>query len=484
MSRRLHRSTVLSTIILIINLLLINFLSDVEPIGSIKAEILNLYGYIILVWICMTWKKERKESLFSPYIIFISFFVIFNYGQPLLWAIGMNTNSGLMSGRLITGTHLSISMEQLNSVKVLTCFAMLSLHAGALLYASKLTDPAPSKQIELCDGNLQQFEIEKQNRIYRAMLFIGIVAGIISIPLTLYRYIYFYGVAMTRGYGAIYYNNDFSYASLTFIIEMFFFPSLLCILIGGKFNRKSQIFVWLIFAIYMFINLMMGDRGTWLYKFVILIWLEIDHYNIKIQRKILPYSIALIIGLYFVYAIVGLRDAGNITLDAILNNLGSVELPIFTAINEMGGSMKILAYMVVHGTSFWIYQNSYLTALLGMITSRFFSALGIQLVLVDDYFSSYLNLSYGTGFSMVGEAYMNFQYGYVIALMIFGYLFAMLFSRKNNNPLSLFVTTSSLSILVGWIRGSAYLYFKSFFFGVVVFYVAIKILSILRIRRS
>lgn len=121
---------------------------------------------------------------------------------------------------------------------------------------------------------------------------------------------------------------------------------------------------------------------------------------------------------------------------------------------------------------------------LGMITSRFFPALGIQLVLVDDYFSSYLNLGYGTGFSMVGEAYMNFQYGYIIILMVFGYLFAKLYSRKNNDPLNLFVTASSLSILIGWIRGSAYLYIKSFFYGVVIFYIAIKLLSKLKTSRS
>ena len=483
MGRKLHRSTLVSTFILIVSLLVINFWGEVEPIGSIKAEVLNLFGYVILAWICLTWKKERKEGVFSPYIIFCIFFVLFNYGQPLMWAIGIVRKNGLTTGNLISGSNLSINSEQLNTVKVLTCFAMIALHSGALLYAAKLNGYARNKRNKLSKDSGKP-EIEKENRVYKPMLFIGIVVGLIAIPLTLYRYVYYYGVAMAKGYGAIYYNNDFSYASLTYIIEMFFFPSLLCILIGGKFKWKSQSFVWVIFGAYMLINLMMGDRGTWLYKLVILIWLEFYHYNIKIKKKILPYSIIGILALYLVYAIVDLRDAGNISWDAIIANLKNVEFPLFTAINEMGGSMNILAYLVVYGTSFWVYQNTYITALLGMITSRFFSAFGIQLVLVDDYISSYLNLGYGVGFSMVGEAYMNFRYGYFIILMVFGYLFAKLFSRKNTDPLNLFVTASSLSILIGWIRGSSYLYVKSFFYGVVLFYIAIKLLSKMKNSRS
>ncbi|OUQ33618.1 O-antigen polysaccharide polymerase Wzy [Massilimicrobiota timonensis] len=428
---------------------------------------LNIMGYVLVIWIIYTWKSSTKESIFTPYIIFMIFIVLFNYGQPLLWAFNIISDTDI-TNYLFLGTNLVASKIDIQNLKILTCIMIYALHFGAILSTSfKKTEKYSNVNYD------------------RYILLVGYIFAIISVPLTLYRYLTFLSISSVHGYGAIYYSNDFQLASLTFIVEMFFFPSLLCILLGGKFKKKYQIIVWSIMLFYTIINLSMGDRGTWLYKIIILIWLEFYYYQPKIDfKKIMLYILLLLPFLYIVYAIVELRDYGKIEITSIIKELGNIEFPLISALREMGGSMNILAYIYIYGASFWNYGNTYIPAILGVISSRYFPMLGLQVILIDDYFSQYLNLSYGTGFSLFGECYLNFGIFSVLFLLILGYVLGLLF-RNNSNHFSnirLFIIASSLSTLIGWIRGSSFLYFKSFFYGVIVFYLLIVLLSRIKIN--
>lgn len=470
MTKKLN--TVLLSACTFLILLTLFFLSVILGFSKIIDYFINLYGYILICWICYSWISVTNEKLFTPYIIFILFFIVFNYGQPLLWALGMQQSTDLSSLLLFKGSNIQISNYDLQMTKCYICFIVYFLHLGSLCY-------------QISKHQKKKKQKSSQKSYHKYMLIIGVIIGTVAIPMTLYRYSYFYALVRRLGYGAIYYNNDFQYASLTFIIEMFFFPSLLCILIGGCFQKKYQIFVWGIMSYYTIVNMAMGDRGTWLYKIIVLIWLEMYYFKIKIDvKKILGSLIILIPLLYVIYSIVELRDVGTITWESILEKITTMDFPLFAPIREMGGSMNIICYLHTFGDSFWHYSNTYFIAFMGVLTSRFFGVLGLDLVLLDDFFSNYINVSYGVGFSMIGEAYLNFGYLSILLFFLFGFLFSMLFELRNNNSqeIQLFITTSSLACIIGWIRGSSYLYLKSLFYGTILIVILIKFVSKIKVK--
>jgi hypothetical protein len=166
-----------------------------------------------------------------------------------------------------------------------------------------------------------------------------------------------------------------------------------------------------------------------------------------------------------------------INQEYIMEYLLGSRSPIISNIFEMGGTMEILHKLITDDgvRTAWIYGNTYLTAIAGMISTRFLSFIGINFVLVDDWFSQdYLGITWGTGFSMIGEAYLNAGlYLAPIVIILLGYLIGkILYVNPNINPnqmpLKYVFISTSLSTIIGLSRGTIYLYLKTWFYGTIV----------------
>jgi hypothetical protein len=101
------------------------------------------------------------------------------------------------------------------------------------------------------------------------------------------------------------------------ILEIFFFPALVGMLIGSEYKKSVKYFVYTTFSIYTLLNLSCGDRGSWLYKLIVLVWLSYKNNKSINVKKLLFFSSVGLGFLYIVYAIVDLRNK-QITLSNIM----------------------------------------------------------------------------------------------------------------------------------------------------------------------
>ncbi|HII4450994.1 TPA: O-antigen polysaccharide polymerase Wzy, partial [Clostridium perfringens] len=313
----------------------------------------------------------------------------------------------------------------------------------------------------------------------KAIWSVGCFLCIISIPSTLFRAYKFFHVAYNYGYSSLYYSENISQGGITMILEMFFMPALICLLIGSNYGKKSKIFVYTIFAIYLLLNLLSGDRGSWIYKTIVLIWLS-HTYNKKIPRnKFIKYAVISIICIYILSIIMKFRDLGmgQVTLEQFKQAFIMKDSPIIDVIFEMGGSMGIISLLIVTSNvnGMWTYGNTYLNAIFGVVSTRLLTLFNIPFILVDDWFSkNYMGLSWGMGFSMVGESYLNggIYFGPIITfflgIIIGSILYIDVYIDKHNKPIKILFISTSLSTLIGLSRGTIYLYLKTWFYGTVV----------------
>ena len=448
--------------------LLDNYNSNLDLISYFFSWV----GIFITFYVIVTWYKI-EHNFFSPYLIFWVFFFIFNYGQPLMWALGIHLPTEIGVGYTAS---LGIIIPKVTVVKtqIYTCLCLLAFHSGALFcYKTK--------------PFFRQINKIKLRSTYKAIWLTGILLGIISIPSTIFRSYIFFRVAFLYGYKALYYSSYVSQGGILMILEFFFLPSLICLLIGSRYKKQVSYFVYFIFGIYLTLNLLSGDRGSWVYKLIVFMWLHNQYHKINF-KKIIKYFVVGIAFLYIIYAIVAFRNLGlaNITFDDLKEIIFGQTSPLIKLFFEMGGSMAILSSLILFPDIriAWRYGNTYLTAFLGVISTRLLSFLDIPFVLVDNWFSQdYLGISWGTGFSMIGEAYLNggFYLAPIIIFLLGLIIGSILYINKNidllKNPMKYYFVAVSLSIVIGLSRGTIYLYYKQWFYSVLFVYVIIYFIS-------
>ena len=232
----------------------------------------------------------------------------------------------------------------------------------------------------------------------------------------------------------------------------------------------------IIFGVYALLGLAAGDRGSWLYSLILLIWLLRKRPDHK-KRSLIGIAIVGIIGIYLLSVITVARNSGGIwslSFSAFADAFKPENSPLVGAFFEMGSSMGIITFFLSKGNAIYPYSNTYVTAILGAISSDFLSKLGIQQVLLGDWFSQeYLSLDYGAGFSMIGEAYVNGGYwGGFIYMMILGIVIGRVLrmcqthTKIHAAPIQSFIAISFANIIMGFPRGAAYLLIKEFVYGI------------------
>lgn len=437
--------------------------------------IFNWLGIISFSYILLSWKKLTYR-VFTPYIIFMSFFFVFHYGQPIMWALGIHTPNEIGKQVLYPGLSVPTSADILYA-QALTIVSMLMFHFGAVASYKKDKRKKEKKSYNIKISEEKDFQ---DYRSLKAIFYVCLSIGLISIPLQLFMSFQDFRIALMHGYKALYYSEFASAgASLYSVFLFMFFPCLLGLLIGSKFNKKIRIFVYFVFGIYALLNLFSGDRGSWIYKLIILIWLSHISYKPINTRKLIKYFIVGLLSLYVVYAIVSVRDIG-ITSENIITALSFENSPIITAVFEMGGSMKPMMVLQKYGWDIWPYGNTYILAIVGMITNRIFSVIGVDFELLSSFFSqNYLNLSWGAGFSIVSEALLNFGPFFApLFMIILGWIITRLIDLDLNieysaYPLRLFFAAASLEVLISINRNVVHIPIKSWFYGVLLLSVII-----------
>jgi oligosaccharide repeat unit polymerase len=182
----------------------------------------------------------------------------------------------------------------------------------------------------------------------------------------------------------------------------------------------------------------------------------------------------------------------SLSIESFISGFSVEESPIVDAFFEMGGSMGIITFLLIVGNEIYPFGNTYVTAILGAISSRILSLLGIKQVLIGNWFSQeYLGISWGTGFSMIGEAYINGGFfGGFIYVFIIGIIIGRILSRCQGrsdieqNPIGAFMSIAVLNIVSGFPRSAIYLVIKEFVYGVLIILLMIWLLRQIQYKKA
>ena len=273
---------------------------------------LNWLGIIIFFYAIMTWHWEKNDKIFSLYAIFFLFMLLFNYGDCIMWALGIEQDSGLTAGKLLVyGSNLYMSKKDLVDTKWYICLSMLAFHIGALLLVKR-----KSTYVDRVDGIALQVNVDK-NKLDRSALYkAGCIVTAIVAPITIGLRMSEVIIARQYGYSALYYSDMSTQSGYVQIIIYLFFPGLIALLIGSDFSKKVVRTVVIIFGIYMCLGIASGDRGNWLYSLIILIWIFNQRKPARISTVIKLIVIG-VIGIYLLQVVTLSRNYGGLSKSCI-----------------------------------------------------------------------------------------------------------------------------------------------------------------------
>ncbi|MGP4060978.1 O-antigen polysaccharide polymerase Wzy [Halobacillus sp. H74] len=473
---------------------IISYLAYLATLAIIKVDTENglliltfsWFGIFLAIFIVNSWKKITG-SIFTPYTIFMLFFFLFNYGQPFMWAIGIHTPKEI--GQTILFPGLGVPSDgDIIKAQSLTLISILMFHLGAVLSFKK------NLKLKYNVKLVRKLYKNNDTTIIKTIFISALIIGIVVIPITLYYAYNDLQIASSQGYKSLYYsefsNNE---ATVLGLLTRMFFPCLVGLLIGSKFNKKVRISVYIIFFIYLLLHLLAGDRGSWVYKIVILIWLSHKCYKPINFKALFKYLITSFVGLYITDAIVSMRHIGlaNLSVSDFINAFSFKNSIIISTFFEMGGSMKTTIVLQKFGWDIWPYANTYLLALMGMITNNVIYAFDIPFSLISSWFSQdYLGISWGAGFSIVAEALLNSGPFFApFIMLILGYIISSLIyidTKYNylNKPLRFLFVASTLHALLPVSRNYFHLLLKDWFYGVIPFFIVIFIIWNLPIKHQ
>lgn len=453
------------------------FVYNVELKAETKVFIISWIGNVVLFFYILTYYK-LYHKVFTLFNVLVLFMFLFNWGQCLMWSIGIHVDGEIGSTNLYSN-YITPNQKQILDGQIFTVFMMMVfLYGGLLIHAA---------------DSVKKNKIKHGVVTERSMLFkISRIMAIVVIPLTFYRIIQAIIISFSYGYQALYYGDANMAGGILVQVEYLFFPVLVGLLLGSDYSKTTRKVVYTIFGLYMVLYFLAGERGNWLYKLVLLIWL--DHtYHKKINiKRLMRYSIVAIVMLYIVYAMVSLRSnaLGSITVDQVLQAFSFQNFPIVSAIFEMGGSMGIIIILLIEGSAIWTGYNTYIAAILGMPATFWLKYFGIDFQYIENWFSQdILRIDWGSGFSFVGEAFLNgglyFAFAYVLLLGMFvAYITKLRTDNSDKNDvLSIAFKVTSCNAFMTMMRGSCHSSFKAWFLGTILYLGIVKILSSL-VRRE
>ncbi|MBM6966295.1 O-antigen polymerase [Massilimicrobiota timonensis] len=437
---------------------------DIKNVPEIFIWFISFLGIIELIYIFYSYKKY-SGAYFSLYTISILLMYIFNFGQCIAWAFGIHIEGEI--GTTILFRYMVPNNTDILKSQLVFLICVFLFHVANV---SKIYDKG--------------FAIlNKSNKIDNYSIFLtSIILSCVAIPATIYYSITSFRQALVFGYGSLYYGDMANNVNeIIQILQYLFFPCLIGLLIGSNYKKPVVIFVYFTFIMYMVVNALYGDRGSWFYTLLIIIWMHHRYYKKINMKKFIIYIVIGIVLLQIISAIVTVRNTG-LSLENVKNALvSSKENVLLNNIFELGSSMGVNCIVISDGVKYPV-GNSYLLALIGSLTTRIPQFFGIEYITLTRWFSQiYLNISWGAGFTIVAESIVNFGilFGPLI-FVVFGLVFRKILNTGYLNGLSPIHTVINISLayfFMNMIRNTMHDFMRGVFFGIIPLIVSVIVIK-------
>lgn len=371
-------------------------------------KIMGVFGWGQIVLSIFSWKIITGK-IFVPYIIFLIAAYTFCFGQSFLGVFDMIADErSLLRNCSESGIYKG---------QIYTLIFLASFHIGALLAYKSSENSGVDKSKEI-----EEYIIIK--RVGKFLVSIAFIPFVIDNIVNLI-------IVSTYGYGGLYGETGdvIPFGFIVSFLSDYFVPGLLCLLLTSEPGSKSQKRIFVVFALIVVSIMYCGGRS----QAVILITVSILYYHNYVKpiskKGWMTLCVGGIIFMSFLTAVAHLRGGSR---DNYFQNIVDYESdsnvnPALELISEMGSSMfpliRTMAYVPQYED--YRYGSSYLYAVSSVIPNLGFwdkhpAAVHAKL---GNWLRDTANLSYGPGYSLVAEAYINFGAFGFVAMLIMGFYF-------------------------------------------------------------
>lgn len=323
---------------------------------------------------------------------------------------------------------------------------------------------------------------------------VGWIMFVFSAPIYLQDLISNLIYSINYGYRTIYEATDST--SVSNIVEsfsMWFIPSLFILLVVYK---KNKYFKWFILVIMLFISIgifAIGSRSRAMAIIISLLYLwnaEVRKFK-KVDKILLGSIMITIFSLLPVIQI--FRGLNNKSISGFRETLSSMQGNnlLIDIIGELGGSMQpwlLVNRLIPEIYSFRLGQ-SYIASLFTIVPSAILGGVSAtKYAHLSGWLQDAANMTYGPGFSILGEAYYNFGWFGLPILFIIGWLYFKFISNNMfTGSIIKFKNLFSAIALFAFItsaRGSMYLTIRTEFYTILIPIIILKLIYIGKKRQD
>lgn len=434
-------------------------LLSIDPQKS-TLTIVGIIGYLQYFSELYFWKKNTGTIL-VPFIIFLTAAYIFTFGQSFLYVFdAVSVERDLME---------FYSYREIFESQLITLVFLNFFYLGGSTVIKKKTNHSSSY---FKNDTLVQLQSVGLKKVGKFFLVISIIPYIIDTATT-------FVIASTLGYSGLYEQQvKIGFANIVNILAQYFIPAVICLLLVEQKRKIRILYVAILLWHILFCMLVGGRSNGVIIAAILLLWYHMKINPIKLKQTIFLF----VLGYFFsmILTVVAItRSESNVSLVSELasNNKN----PISETISEMGVSMMPLIEtknILQVKPEEYRYGASYFYSFTSIIPNMGFWDLhpAMKYGNLNDWLQRELNLSYGPGYSMVAEAYINAgKYGFIIMFLL-GCIFArfMNVSIVNRyNPLQLVIAFIFCYLTIKTIRNSFLLTVRSIFYYIVPIYLIV-----------
>lgn len=388
-------------------------------VDSPTFENLKVLGTVGLIQFFVSVYSSIKngQRLISPYIVFLTVLYIFQAGQSLMYPFD------IISKRDLVG-FIDITTDDVFNAQVVTLAFLAFFQIGSLL----------------CKVDEKKFNKSEETESFqkKRLIKVGWFLAIISIYPYYQELIHNAILSMLRGYGALYEGEaKIGIANLQSMIADYFIPSVICLYIGYRNNKTARIIISSLLLLNCAIILVTGGRTEAV--IIIALLLILQNYLVRrFNKKELS-----IIGVGGVMVLVLLAGISKMRSNASRNFEDTFSISsenssngAVDAIGEMGSSMfcQIWTADIMSETNDFRYGSSYAYAFTSIIPNLGFWSIhpAKEHANLSHWLTTEKGFSFGTGYSMVAEAYINFWIFGAFMMMLLGFGLTKIFGMLGN----------------------------------------------------
>lgn len=396
--------------------------SNAERIHN-TASILGLINVLVICYSSGKMVGKRFNELSVWYLIYY----IFLESQNILYVFGYKAQVSTSSiFKLMTVYELANSVIYTNillsfiSIGATWCLAR---NAKAIISEQKAHDPV--------------------------MLRTARTTSIILFAPAMYYMVKFLSLASTLGYQASF-DGEFSNSLLTMFCRYALFGwqiSLFGILHATNKKRESRLVCFALFALVL-CYFSVGERTFPISILICVIFAtNADKHNKRKKRAILIVPVAYIL-LVIVSLIQQVRGSGIITIDSLVSAFTSFDGGLQAALESIGimgfSSCCLPLTMRLIGREGFKLGTTYLFGMTTFIPNilNIFGSYSLGRYSLSRWLKNGLGLTWGPGFSMPAEAYINFGWIGVVIGLILGYLLAKFVMVKKSTAFEKTISTA------------------------------------------